>query len=75
MAQGSRARVGVLKFRVGSVNMVNGGNRDVYMDAGTVLMVSVGADTMGAPRVTTVAGVVVGAGCNTGQPVATRGAF
>jgi hypothetical protein len=43
------------------VDIVNGGNRDAYMDAGTVLVVSVGADAMGAPRVTMVAGVVVGA--------------
>jgi hypothetical protein len=38
--------------------MVNGGNRDAYMDA-TVLLVSVGADAMGASGVTMVGGVVV----------------
>ena len=43
---------------VGSVDMVNGGNRDAYMDA-TVLMLSVGADAMGASSVTMVGGVVV----------------
>jgi predicted ribosome-associated RNA-binding protein Tma20 len=33
---------------------------DAYMDAGTVMVVSVGADAMGAPGVTIVATVVVG---------------
>ena len=48
------------KFRVGSVDIINGGNRDAYMDA-TVVLVSVGADAMGASGMTMVGSVVVGA--------------
>jgi hypothetical protein len=42
------------------VDAVNEGNRDAYIDTGTVAMLSVGADAMGAPGVTMVATVVVG---------------
>jgi hypothetical protein len=62
MAQGSRAsvRAGVLKSKKSSQWIKhNGENRDAYMGAGTVLLVSVSADTMGAPGVSMVATVVV----------------
>lgn len=42
------------------MDAVNKGNRDAYMDTGTVVLLSVGADAMGASGVTMVATVVVG---------------
>jgi hypothetical protein len=42
------------------VDAVNKGNRDAYIDTGTVVVLSVGADAMRASGVTMVATVVVG---------------
>jgi len=52
------ARCVVLRFKVESVDTVNEGSRDAYLGTRTVEVASVGADAMGASRVTTVMAVV-----------------